>query len=100
MNGRTRSSGSGTPERSRSPRVVPSVAAPWLGSGSDGSRRFVPDAELPLDLFQIVDVHPRGERFAAPGAQRRFALRADLAVEGDAELRGTLKNVKELAKRQ
>jgi len=64
------------------------------------SARLVPDSQLALDLLEIVDVHARRERFAASRAAGRLARRAGLAIEGDAELRGPLEDVEELAKRQ
>src|SRR6516225_2880241 len=65
-----------------------------------GPHTLVTDAELPLDVLEIVDVHPRRERRTATDTPCGLALRADFAVERDAELRRPLEDVKELAERQ
>ena len=64
------------------------------------SARLVPDSQLALDLLEIVDVHPRRERFAASRAPGRLALCPGFAIESDAELRRPLEDVEELAEGQ
>ena len=58
------------------------------------------DPQFALDPLQIVDVHVRGERLAAPGADRLTGVLSCLPVERDAELCRPLKDVEELAERQ
>src|SRR6185369_2829288 len=62
--------------------------------------RPVVETELAERRLQIVDVHPRGEPLAAPGALRAFALLPNLMVELHAELGRALENVKELSERE
>src|SRR5687768_4689342 len=57
-------------------------------------------SELSLHHFQVPNHRQRRVRLRATPAERLFTPAAGVLVEPDAELRRTLKDVKQLAKRQ
>src|SRR5262245_8145015 len=82
--------GEDAPARRADPLVVPDRRVGAL----------VAEAELPLDRDQVLRVHARRERCAAPPAASKLLGGADGLVEARADLCRTLEDVEQLAERQ
>src|SRR6516164_3664622 len=57
-------------------------------------------AQLPLDLYQVFHVHTGGKRMSASSAFSRLFGSSDNLIKANTNLRGPLKDMEELSKRE
>jgi hypothetical protein len=62
--------------------------------------RLITVTQRPLDLYQVFHVHTGGKRMSASSAFSRLFGSRDILVKANTNLRGTLKDMKELSKRE